>query len=181
MGKKKVYTEEELKERQRERAKKYYYSHKAERIEKVKEWQDKNKDKVKEYCQKASIKWYHSNVEKAREIARMKYELNKEREKERHKTYTKTPMGRASYLRAAYIREDRKYERGECDLTAKWIVDNIFSKPCTHCGESDWTKIGCNRLDNSKPHTMDNVEPCCWKCNLLLESNNRNNLGQFVS
>lgn len=183
---KKKYTDEELKEKKRERAKKYYYEHKAERIKKTKEWQDKNKDKVKGYSQKASIKWYHNNVEKAREAARKKYELNREKEKERHKNYTKTPMGRASYLRSAYIREDRKYERitneiPENYVTAKWIVENIFNHFCPYCNETDWHKLGCNRLDNSKPHTIDNVEPCCGKCNLLLGNNNRNNLGYKLS
>ena len=50
-------------------------------------------------------------------------------------------------------------------MTAEWIIKNIFSRPCAHCGETDWRKLGCNRLDNSKPHTMDNCEPCCLKCN----------------
>lgn len=79
--------------------------------------------------------------------------------------YLKTKNGRANNLLCAYRANDKKYGRGECTLTAEWIVENIFSKPCAHCGENDWRKIGCNRLDNSKPHTVDNVEPCCKKCN----------------
>lgn len=79
--------------------------------------------------------------------------------------YLKTKKGRANNLLCAYRASDKKYNRGKGDLTSQWIVDNIFSKPCAHCGETDWRKIGCNRLDNSKPHTMDNVEPCCKKCN----------------
>lgn len=47
----------------------------------------------------------------------------------------------------------------------EWIIENIFSKPCAHCGKEGWDIIGCNRLDNSKPHTKDNVEPCCKDCN----------------
>ena len=85
--------------------------------------------------------------------------------------YNKTPIGRAHNLISAYNQTDKKYKLGKGDLTAKWIVENIFSKPCAHCGESDWYKIGCNRLDNSKPHTMDNVEPCCSKCNKKLPRN----------
>lgn len=85
--------------------------------------------------------------------------------KECRKKHTNTKMGRAAYLLNGYNKEDEKRGRGKGDLTAKWIVDNIFSKPCVHCGESDWRKIGCNRLDNSKPHTKNNVEPCCKECN----------------
>lgn len=72
---------------------------------------------------------------------------------------------RANQLLQAYNKEDSKRGRGEGDLTAKWIVENIFSKPCVHCGKTGWEVIGCNRIDNSKPHTMDNVEPCCKECN----------------
>lgn len=28
--------------------------------------------------------------------------------------------------------------------------------------------MDCNRIDNSKPHTKDNVEPCCKSCNSRL-------------
>jgi hypothetical protein len=79
--------------------------------------------------------------------------------------YLKTKKGRANNLLCAYRANDKKYNRGEGDLTAQWIVDNIFSKPCAHCGETDWRKIGCNRIDNDKPHSKDNVEPCCKTCN----------------
>lgn len=86
-------------------------------------------------------------------------------DKEYWRQYRQTPMGRAANLLGGYRRKDKKYNRGEGDLTAEWIVENIFTKPCAHCGETDWTKIGCNRLDNTKPHTKDNVEPCCKECN----------------
>lgn len=89
---------------------------------------------------------------------------------QKHKEWLNTPNGRASTLLSAYNAKDRKYNRGKGDLTAKWIVDNIFSQPCVHCGKTGWNIIGCNRLDNSKPHTMDNVEPCCKECNDKLHS-----------
>lgn len=72
---------------------------------------------------------------------------------------------RASYLVKNYNRSDKKYKRGHGDLTTQWIIDNIFTKKCAHCNKSGWQIIGCNRLDNSRPHTKDNVEPCCEECN----------------
>ena len=84
-----------------------------------------------------------------------------------------TPIGRASTLIGGYKRDDKKHERGECTLTPQWIVENIFSKPCAHCGKTGWDVIGCNRLDNSKPHTEDNVEPCCEECNIRLGGEER--------
>lgn len=85
--------------------------------------------------------------------------------KEYKAEYNKTPMGRAVYLVNSYQKADKKYNRGECTLTAQWIIDNIFNKPCHYCGETDWRKMGCDRIDNSLPHTPENVVPCCFECN----------------
>lgn len=98
---------------------------------------------------------------------------NKEKIAEHQATFRKTPRGRASMLLTEYRREDKKRNRGECTLTVDWIVDNIFSQPCAHCGKTGWKIIGCNRLDNSLPHTPDNVEPCCWECNSSLDKKER--------
>lgn len=107
-----------------------------------------------------------------KDIHKKYYSRNKERiieyQKEYQKEYDKTPIARANSLLGAYKAADRRFNRGEGDLTAKWIVENIFTQKCAHCPETDWRKLGCNRLDNSKPHTMDNVEPCCGKCNVEL-------------
>jgi hypothetical protein len=114
--------------------------------------------------------------EKKKEWSKIYAQKNKERIKEYKNEWRRTsPSGRADMLLQAYRQKDKKHNRGEGDLTARWIVENILSKPCAHCGESDWHKIGCNRLDNSKPHTMDNVEPCCLKCNNELNYEDRRN------
>ena len=83
----------------------------------------------------------------------------------------KDKLKRAHSLKSAYNQTDRKYKLGKGNLTAKWIVKNIFTKPCHYCGETDWKKLGCNRIDNDLPHTTDNVEPCCMKCNRKLPRN----------
>lgn len=91
----------------------------------------------------------------------------KKRNREKVKRYRENhPIReRAHSLVGNYKKEDEKYNRGEGDLTAKWVMKNIMFKPCAHCGKEGWNVIGCNRLDNSKPHTKDNVEPCCQECN----------------
>ena len=121
MGRKKIYTDEELKERRKEWNRKYAL---------------KNIEKIKS----KNIKWRKNNP----------------------------VMDRAKNILSAYNQKDALYGRGKGDLTAKWIVENIFSKPCAHCGKEGWKVIGCNRLDNTKPHSKDNVEPCCLECNLKL-------------
>lgn len=125
-----------------------------------------NRDSKREKCKE----WYWNNVEKRKEYNKSWREKNKEYNRERQKAYLNTKMGRAVSLVSKYKTEDRNNGRGECTLTAKWVSDNILSKPCAHCGESDWHKIGCNRLDNTKPHTKDNVEPCCFHCNTVEHS-----------
>lgn len=150
MGRKKIYTNEELKERQKIYDQKY---------------KNNNLEKRKESLRKAQEKWRrkHGILER-----KSKYVKNDSNLPYNKIPYNKTPKGRAVYLLNRYKSSDKEHNRGESDLTSQWIVDNIFTKSCVHCGETDWTKIGCNRLDNSKPHTIDNVEPCCGKCNRKL-------------
>ena len=107
-------------------------------------------------------------------MSKLSKEETKKRKAEYAKEYRKkhpeyllirNPMRRADYLLQAYKQKDKLRGRGNSDLTAKWLVENILFKPCAHCGKEGWDIIGCNRLDNSKPHTKDNVEPCCEDCN----------------
>lgn len=86
-------------------------------------------------------------------------------------SYRKTKIGRANYLLGSYRQKDKFYGRGDCTLTSQWIIDHIFSgQVCHYCGESDWQKLGCDRIDNDLPHTPDNVVCCCGKCNNLRQS-----------
>lgn len=94
--------------------------------------------------------------------------------------YHQTPIGRATHLLTSYRHSDKISNRGECTLTAQWIVDNIFSQPCSHCGKTGWNIIGCNRLDNSKPHTPDNVEPCCFDCNRRYGGRTKRKRGKYI-
>ena len=134
---------------------------KAARRESQRKWREANP----EYARK------HYQDNKAAILERcMKYrETHKDKIAESKRKYYNTPMGRASHLLSTYRRMDIRNGFGDCiDFDAQWIVDNIFTQKCAHCDCTDWHKLGCNRIDNSKPHTIDNVEPCCWKHNLEL-------------
>lgn len=176
-------TEEEKKEAKREYDRQRYRANKKKVLERQRRYRKENAEKVaeqhKQYYQanKERIaeqhkRWRKKNPdygkmrrEKNPNYFNLYYQANKERIVEQQKQYRQTPFGRASYLINGYKREDKKYNRGKCTLTAQWIVDNIFTKKCVYCGESDWTKLGCDRIDNSKPHTEDNVVCCCGGCN----------------
>lgn len=70
---------------------------------------------------------------------------------------------REKYLICTYSIIDKK-KNLTCDLTVEWMKENITSKPCTYCGDTE--TIGCDRIDNTKGHTQDNCIPCCPECNL---------------
>lgn len=155
--KKKYFTEEERKAAKREYMKRHYQKHK----EKKKQYHQKHKEERLEWQRQ----YYQKHKEERAEYYKQWYQDHKEEALEKKKQYRQTPMGRALYLLNAYRREDKKHDRGECTLTPEWIINNIFAKKCHWCPETDWTKIGCDRIDNELPHTPDNVIPCCERCN----------------
>lgn len=160
-------------EEKREYNRKWYLKNKEKIIENAKRYYQDNKDKIKQQNldNKEKRKEYDKQryIEKKEKLlAQMKSyrDNNHEKELERNKLYYETQIGRANRLINGYSRADKKYNRGECTLTPDWFIKNIFSKPCHYnCGETDWRNMGCDRIDNSKPHTPDNVVPCCTECN----------------
>jgi len=76
----------------------------------------------------------------------------------------KTISGRAIVLLKSYRTSDRKKNR-EFNLTKEWLINNIIDKPCFYC--EDTYRTGCERLDNTKGHTIENCVPCCSVCNTV--------------
>lgn len=142
MGKRKYNTEEERKAARRESKRRWRRNHP--------EYDSNRYQKNKEYFSKYHEKWRKENNE----------ELSKRRAE-----YESTPEARALHLARDYKFHDLKANRGECTITGEWIIENIFTSSCHYCGESDWRKLGCDRIDNSKPHTPENCVPCCGYCN----------------
>lgn len=75
---------------------------------------------------------------------------------------------KASKMCSSYKQKDRK-SRKDYDLDADWLIENILFKKCSYCGTDKY--IGCDRIDNSKGHTKDNVIPCCHVCNTIRGDN----------
>ena len=80
-------------------------------------------------------------------------------------TELKVKKAKTIVYRYNYIDKQRFGTTG--DLDYKWVIKNIFNHKCTYCEESDWKKLGCDRIDNNKPHTKDNCICACGRCNVL--------------
>lgn len=52
----------------------------------------------------------------------------------------------------------------------------FWQSPCSYCGDGIDT-IGLDRIDNQRGYTMDNVVPCCGRCNSMKSDLSRD---QFV-
>lgn len=137
-------------EKRKEYLREYYQRNKERKAEQKRLNRAKNREKEREYTREYLKKWRESN---------------KEHFLEYRKAYDKTMTGRASKLCSNYKSDDRIKSRGDNNLTTKWVLDNIINSSCIYCGETDYTKLGCDRIDNTKPHTTDNCLCACWNCN----------------
>lgn len=97
-----------------------------------------------------------------------KYKLKKGEMKTYDSLSGQSKRNKVSKMVSAYRCKDKK-KGMSCDITNQWFLDNIISKPCFYCGDHE--NVGCDRIDNSKGHTMDNVVPCCYICNTVRQDN----------
>lgn len=80
------------------------------------------------------------------------------------------PRSKVSKMISSYKHTDKKLGlETVCNIDIDWMLDNIVSKPCIYCGDTN--RIGCDRIDNTKGHTKDNVVPCCYECNCARNNN----------
>jgi hypothetical protein len=66
-------------------------------------------------------------------------------------------------VRYAHYKEGADARRLSFELTGPEFW-SFWQKPCTYCG-SDIETIGLDRIDPSKGYIMENVTPCCSRCN----------------
>lgn len=76
---------------------------------------------------------------------------------------------KASKMISTYKNKDKKNSTKICDISIDWMIENIFKKECTYCQSK--INIGCDRIDNLKGHTKDNVLPACVTCNTARGNN----------
>lgn len=76
---------------------------------------------------------------------------------------------KASKMISAYKHKDKKMGFSNCNISIEWMINNIITQKCIYCGDDK--RIGCDRIDNNKGHTTDNVVPCCYECNIARGNN----------
>ena len=81
----------------------------------------------------------------------------------KYKYHHETKNGNAESKLSGYKNSDRK-KGYECTLTKQQLID-LCSNGCYYCGETDWKKLGADRMDNDKGHTIENCVCACTKCN----------------
>lgn len=151
----KQYRAEHRKERaakQKQYMKQYWAEHKEQKAAYDKQYRAEHKKEIAEYDRQR----YTENREKILE-----------QKKQYMKQYRETPIGRANCLAGGYRQMDKQkgFKNVANQVTKEWIMNNIFTSSCVYCGETDWHLLGCDRIDNDKPHTIDNIVCCCWDCN----------------
>lgn len=76
---------------------------------------------------------------------------------------------KASKMISSYKNKDKKNGLDVSDMDIDWLTENILTKPCVYCGDTH--KVGCDRIDNNKGHSKENVVPCCFECNTARNNN----------
>ena len=143
--------------------KEFYNDNKKKELERQKEYTTRNKDKISAYKKQ----YREEHREKLAAYIKQYMADNSEKYKAYQKEYNKSQIGRAQRQFQKYRRMDIRNGFGDViDFDTKWIMDNIHTKSCVYCGKTGWDIIGCDRKDNSLPHTKANCVPCCTECNI---------------
>lgn len=146
-----------------EQQRRYYQENKEAIAEHKKQYYQENKDKIKQYIQE--------NKKSIAEQRKQYRQENKETIAEYWKQYYSTIKGYCNVLRNSNIRADRVSGRIGKELpdnypTIEYYIDAV-KQPCIYCKKhKPFNEMGLDRIDNSKPHTIDNVVPCCTECNV---------------
>lgn len=113
------------------------------------EEKDKRKDFYLTICRKTAKKTYRAYTRRCKNC---------------HNKYAAKNLlsDRPQFLLSRYRAVDRRTKR-ENNLT-KIIVRDLISKPCHYC-KSINISMGLDRVNNLLGHTIENVVPCCVRCN----------------
>lgn len=179
MGRKKL-SDEERKKRNRERCKRYYAANRDKELEQQKQYYAEHAEARKQYNKQYYVdnadaikQYYQANKEEIAEYRKQWRAENKENIAEYNKQYKKqyraTIEGYARQIRYHNLQTDRKYGRigAEEDPlpTIEQYIELLQQLDYYDKKQYPFNEMGLDRIDNTKPHTLDNVVPCSTKNN----------------
>jgi hypothetical protein len=83
--------------------------------------------------------------------------------RECYNKYARTPAGRYSELKSRAKRAGRVF-----DISLEQHIELLKDNTCYYCPNPlHGAGHGLDRIDSSKGYTLDNVRPCCTKCNKI--------------
>jgi hypothetical protein len=78
--------------------------------------------------------------------------------------YRRNPKNRASIILKDSRRADKL--RGYDNNLTRSVIESLISTGCQYCGATE-LKMTLDRMDNAFGHVVDNVVPCCIRCNYI--------------
>jgi len=118
-------------------------------------------------CRKEEKKEYNTR-DYVIEKNKRKYQENKESIRKRLKIYYWT-------LTSQYHEYKKRAKKRNIDfLISKEDCEKYFNTNCYYCNEII-SGLGIDRIDNEKGYVLDNIVPCCSKCNFMKHVQNKNN------
>jgi hypothetical protein len=155
----------------KEKSKAYYLSHKKERLDYLRRWQAKNRDRIRT----KGVEYREANKKLISAQKKRYYQDNRDEcIAKSHKRYVSV---RKSPEWAYQQYKGRAKSRGiEFSLTMKQFME-FWQKPCYYSGLTIET-IGLDRIDNSKGYIYGNVVSCHHRCNTAKNTMTRD---EFIS
>lgn len=130
----------------------------------------RNKDGLQLWCKECNKQYYAEHRNECIEKVKQYYTDNADAKKQYFKQYYATIEGYARAIRYTNLIADRKYGRiraNEDPLPSIEYYIWALQQPDFYDGKQyHWSEMGLDRIDNSKPHTIDNVVPCTTEHNV---------------
>lgn len=155
-------TEEEKKKKKAEYDREYRAKNREKRLKQQRDWYQLHKGEKQQY----DIEYRKNNVEKRKEVKAAWNKKNKAQQSAYNKEFYNTIPGMASRRRSHYLADDKEkgFDTAQT-VTAEWIAENILTASCIYCHDAEPYHLGCDRIDENKGHTPDNVVCACPVCN----------------
>lgn len=158
---------------------KQYYTDNSDSIkQRTKQYRVENIERIKQYL--------IDNAVHIKQRSKQYRDRNKEKIAMNRTQWYSTEYGYAYMNYHSYLQNDKKYKRVSEKLPSNYVTIEqcieLFHQRDHYDGKQyDFFEMGLDRIDNSKPHTLDNVVPCTTSHNkqrgLMTYEEYKNKLG----